>query len=217
MPAASIIEAQHAPPSMCGARKRQGEGTCELPAGWGTPSPGFGPCKLHGGNTRTHRVAAAKDEALHHLTSVMGGTVDIDPHEALLLCVRLAAGSAEYASRQVAQLDSARPGNADSGAPDDERERREQWAQQWAVWVQARSSSIDQLAKYAKLAADAGVDQKQLELAERWGAQLADIVRGVLVDIGLLLGVTLLERPDVRDVVQRHLLPMSAVDGSRAT
>jgi hypothetical protein len=33
----------------CGANKRQGEGTCTRPAGWGTDHVGYGPCKLHGG------------------------------------------------------------------------------------------------------------------------------------------------------------------------
>jgi len=33
----------------CGGKKKQGEGTCTQPAGWGTPHPGTGRCKLHGG------------------------------------------------------------------------------------------------------------------------------------------------------------------------
>lgn len=33
----------------CNARKRQGEGLCTRPAGWGTNHPGHGRCKLHGG------------------------------------------------------------------------------------------------------------------------------------------------------------------------
>lgn len=44
----------------CGAKKRQTEGLCERPAGWGTPHPGFGNCKLHGGSTRTQSVAAER-------------------------------------------------------------------------------------------------------------------------------------------------------------
>ena len=44
----------------CGARKRQGEGTCRRPAGWGTDHVGFGNCKLHLGNTRNGRKAGAE-------------------------------------------------------------------------------------------------------------------------------------------------------------
>ena len=33
----------------CGGKKKQGEGTCTRPAGWGTDHAGAGRCKLHGG------------------------------------------------------------------------------------------------------------------------------------------------------------------------
>jgi len=36
----------------CGAKKRQGEGTCTQPAGWGTDHVGFGRCKLHAGRSQ---------------------------------------------------------------------------------------------------------------------------------------------------------------------
>lgn len=35
----------------CGAKKRQGEGFCTRPAGWGTDHAGVGRCKFHGGAT----------------------------------------------------------------------------------------------------------------------------------------------------------------------
>lgn len=62
--------------SYCGADKRQGEGTCTRPAGWGTPHVGTGACKLHGGSTPNAVKAAAKAEARHLLGTL--GVVD-DP------------------------------------------------------------------------------------------------------------------------------------------
>ncbi|VXC49749.1 hypothetical protein [Nocardioides sp. AX2bis] len=47
----------------CGGKKRQGEGLCTRPAGWGTQHPGLGRCKLHGGSTQTHLVAAQQEQA----------------------------------------------------------------------------------------------------------------------------------------------------------
>jgi hypothetical protein len=35
--------------TLCGGKKRGGEGTCSQVAGWGTAHPGTGRCKLHGG------------------------------------------------------------------------------------------------------------------------------------------------------------------------
>lgn len=34
---------------ICAAKKKQGEGICNRPAGWGTDHAGWGRCKLHGG------------------------------------------------------------------------------------------------------------------------------------------------------------------------
>ena len=34
----------------CGRANRSESGVCGQPAGWGTPHPGSGPCKLHGGS-----------------------------------------------------------------------------------------------------------------------------------------------------------------------
>lgn len=77
----------HAGP-LCGARKRQTEGTCRKPAGWGTPHVGVGCCRLHGGNTRTQVAGAARrsteDEA-RELLERLGAPEPLgDPLEELL-------------------------------------------------------------------------------------------------------------------------------------
>lgn len=47
---------------LCGAKLRQGEGTCKHEAGWGCPDhPGVGVCRLHGGNTKSHKKKAAQE------------------------------------------------------------------------------------------------------------------------------------------------------------
>ncbi len=46
---------------LCGARKRQGVGTCRRPAGWGTSHVGVGCCKLHGGATRNQTLSAQNE------------------------------------------------------------------------------------------------------------------------------------------------------------
>lgn len=62
----------------CGSRKRQGDGTCTLPAGWGTDHPGTGSCKHHGGSTRNHRKAAVEAQARIELARLDVPPVD-DP------------------------------------------------------------------------------------------------------------------------------------------
>lgn len=54
----------------CGAKKKQGEGTCTRPAGWGTDHPGFGTCKLHFGKTKAAGAAAVKQQAAEALAKL---------------------------------------------------------------------------------------------------------------------------------------------------
>jgi hypothetical protein len=64
----------------CGAKKRQGEDgeTCTQMAGWGTEHPGTGHCKLHGGNTRNQRVAAANEIAEREVRAALA-ELDVRP------------------------------------------------------------------------------------------------------------------------------------------
>lgn len=47
----------------CGGKKKQGDGTCTQPAGWGTPHPGTGRCKLHGGCAPSSVAAGIQAQA----------------------------------------------------------------------------------------------------------------------------------------------------------
>jgi P27 family predicted phage terminase small subunit len=52
----------------CGGKKKQSEGTCTQAAGWGTPHPGTGRCKLHGGcapSSVTAGVTAQAEKLLY--------------------------------------------------------------------------------------------------------------------------------------------------------
>lgn len=53
----------------CGV-SRKGKPACKLPAGWGTATPGIGPCRKHGGATRNHRKHAEVVQAEQALASL---------------------------------------------------------------------------------------------------------------------------------------------------
>lgn len=55
----------------CGGPLKQREGTCTRPAGWGTPHPGIGRCKLHGGSTSSHVKHAQQQQAQELLASLL--------------------------------------------------------------------------------------------------------------------------------------------------
>src|SRR4051794_4482960 len=67
--------------SKCGAKTRSG-GRCGQAAGWGTPTPGHGRCRLHGGCSPSGRKAAGRAAAVEAV-HVYGLPRDIDPHQAL--------------------------------------------------------------------------------------------------------------------------------------
>lgn len=169
--------------AVCGARKRQGEGQCQRPAGWGTDHVGIGACKLHGGCLPNHAIAAAKKEAAAH-TAIDG--IPVDPATALLRCVHLAAGQVEYALRQLHAL------AAKSKSPDELTQ---------SPWARVQSEAMERLARFSKMALDAGVAERQVQIAERWGAELADVMRAIFDDLGLSDEQKLL----APGAIQRHL------------
>lgn len=96
---------------LCGANKRQGEGTCTQTAGWGTSHPGEGSCKLHGGSTRTvskgaRRVLlerqARKALADFDLEPVTNPLEALQQHAAEVMSLR------DYLRDQVSRLEALR-------------------------------------------------------------------------------------------------------------
>lgn len=67
-------------PTHCGAITRSREGTCRHEAGWGTPHPGIGRCRLHGGNSPSAVRSAATQLAereVRRTLEALGGAAPI--------------------------------------------------------------------------------------------------------------------------------------------
>jgi hypothetical protein len=66
----------------CGCTKRDGsEEPCELPAGWGTDTPGEGPCKYHGGAAENQGAPEGNDNATDHGAFKEHFRSDLTPEE----------------------------------------------------------------------------------------------------------------------------------------
>jgi hypothetical protein len=195
------------PAPFCGAKNRAG-GACGRPAGWGTQHLGIGRCKHHGGSTPSHQIAAAPQLAV-----VMGAPLDIEPHDALLWCVRVTAGEVNYCSAMVARLereeavgkpvlsrDWVGSGETGQGGGSEQREL----APALNIWIVARRDAVDRLARYSKMALDAGVAERQVRLAERYGEQIGQLLSGVLAELKL----TAEQQRRAPDVVRRHLVAL---------
>jgi hypothetical protein len=179
---------------LCGSRRLKVGELCTLPAGWGTDHVGSGRCRLHGGATRNGRVAAAKEEAQREAVQVMGAPIDVDPLEALLVCVRVAAGEAEYASAQVAELERAMQEGKKSTS--------------LHPWIRVRQDALERLARFSKMAVDAGVAERLVQVEERHARVLFRVMSGVVAD----LDIPAAQRELVPQLVRRHL---ELISGSR--
>lgn len=162
----------------CGATKRGG-GPCTRPAGWGTPHPGIGRCKLHGGSTETHVVAAKREQAERDV-ALFGARKDVHPAQALIELVQWTAGEVDYWRFRVAELEEeeltwgvtrVKSGGEDHGTT---REAKPHVA--YVMYVDATK----RLEAHSVAALRAGVEEKRLKLAEAAGQQLAGVMRGVI-------------------------------------
>lgn len=200
----------------CNAHTKRGS-NCKRPAGWGTDHVGEGQCKLHGGSTPSAILAAAKAQAI-----VMGVAVDVEPHEALLQCIRITAGEVMYCNEQIALLrpDEAighpteiikRTGTTGEDGDVDVEETREK-VPMMNIWIRARAVSIDRLAKYSKMALDAGVNERRVQVAEGMAGALAPILRDIFTDLKL----TPAQQKKAPEILRRHLLALEgeAMDSS---
>lgn len=146
----------------CGAKKRQTEGTCERPAGWGTDHPGTGRCKLHGGSTRTQSVAAER-EALEVRARVLFEKVapEVVPVDNPLEAYRMFAG------RVMAWLALMEELLADVQSPRYRGATAEQIRGEIVLYERAMDRANTVLSTYAKLNIDerlARVTQAQADI-----------------------------------------------------
>ncbi len=92
--------------SKCGGATRgvRGGGKCTRPAGWGTDHVGVGRCKLHGGSTPNHVVAAQRVMAAQAVATY-GIKSDLPPTAALLEEAQWSHGHVVWLRDVVQQID----------------------------------------------------------------------------------------------------------------
>ena len=181
---------------LCGARLKQaredGRQSCTQAAGWGTDHVGVGRCKLHGGSTPNHIAAAARiqaEQALLRAQQTYGLPVDVEPGEALLGLVRVAAGIVAWLGAQISQLqveDLTVDGRAHPLV---------------SLYLEERKH----LTQVSKDTLAAGVAERRVRLEEAQGQLLV----GLLERIIRRLGADPMD-PAVRDIVREELTAIEA-------
>lgn len=202
--------------AICGATTQTG-GLCKREAGWGTEHAGVGPCKSHDKGWVTMRGdTKAEKYARPLLAKLTGYDVDVNPLDALLMCVRIAAAEVAYFSERIAALGEdalvMRPSITRStvkqkgdGTTEKSVVKIEQH-EELNLWIKARKASLRDQAHFAKMALDAGVEERMVRVQESVGESLAAAVRGILDDLDLDTA----QRGRAPDIVRKHLRLLGA-------
>lgn len=171
----------------CTAKSKQSGQRCLNPR-----LPGATVCRMHGGQARQVKAAAAERLARAAATreaARFGVPVDVDPGTALLDLVHWQAGIVAYWRDQVTRIEA--DGGTDAltwgttkvkQGGDDHGETQEAKPHiAYAMLDQAQQ----RLAEYATATLKAGVDERRVRIAEQQGQLLANAIRNILAALHL--------------------------------
>jgi hypothetical protein len=183
---------------VCGGKKKSG-GTCRQEAGWGTDHVGHGRCKLHGGMAPSGRKAAQR-QAAEEAVGTYGLPREIDPHAALLEELHRTAGHVAWLQTQVAELEVDEVTHLIvANDHDDDKRKLEVIDERTNVWIDLYQRERKHFAAIAKTCVDVGIEERRVRLAEQEGQLIAQVLRGVLTELGVM------DRPETAQIVRRHL------------
>jgi hypothetical protein len=164
----------------CGARMPKGR-FCKLPAGHDTDHPGIGTCSRHGGKSpiglKSTGVELAHKGIIDPKVSA-ADMIEIEPHNGLLIAVRSSAGEFFYWMQKI-------------------RENPESMQ----IVREMRESRM-QMARLSKMALDAGLAERQVQLQER----MADLMARFAVNLLQGLDLTPEQQGRVPQLLEQTLL-----------
>lgn len=189
---------------------------CPKFAGQGTPHLGVGRCVAHRGAFRRGRA-----EGAWIVGHAFARELECSPWEALLRAVRIAAGKVAYTEWVLAQATNdleleGRFGRSEDGGlllhPDTGEPLGGGQLRNLAWWVQRNELWVDRLAKYGKLAIDAGVAERLVQQVEVEGQAVGRVLSAALGELEGEVSDELLAR--VRGAFRRELLALEAETSS---
>lgn len=185
----------------CGARKRQENGTCTRPAGWGTGHAGTGHCKLHGGKTPNQAISAARqmaEEEARIVLAELGSPEVTDPFSALMQLAGEVLAWQKATAELVNRLEKIRY----QGANGSEQTRAE-----ILLYERAMDRAITVLSAIARL----NIEDRLASISERQAEAVISAINAALSQAG----VTGAEADAARRAAARHLRAVDSA-GPRA-
>lgn len=193
---------------LCGAKKKNGK-TCSNAAGKGTDHVGYGPCLYHGGQLPSVKKAVHKQIAAEAVVTY-GLPREVDPQTALLEEVWRTAGHVDYLFKMVQLHDPEAlvwgvietkeiPVDTKDGKTTMIPIERKSAARP-SIWLDLYRKERSHLVEVCRVAIAAGIEERRVRLAEEEGKMIAQVIRGVLEDLGVS------DRPELPKIVRNRLL-----------
>lgn len=192
---------------VCGAKKKQGAGACQRPAGWGTGHPGSGRCKLHGGASPSGTKAARREEA-ERAVVLYGLPREVDPHTALLEELHRTAGHVQWLAAMIGAGELAAAENPTGRRRGVRLDQSTIAGDVPSVWVALYQQERKHLADVAKTCIAVGIEERKVRLLEDQAQAIAELMRGFTVRLGLDPAA-----PEVREAMRDSL---TLIAGGRA-
>jgi len=108
----------------------------------------------------------------------MASEADAEPSEVLLKAIRCDWGAVQYVQSRLAEINVQL---LEATTPDELTMAK----MQMGLWQDLYRSWVDQSAKHAKMALDAGVEERRVRLSEQIGAQFAMALQGIYAGLDL--------------------------------
>lgn len=160
----------------CGEPRKLDGKRCDKVAGWGTNHPGEGPCKHHGGT-----VPKARHTQRDNIVELngMARPRKSTPGESLEAVLNLAVGQLIYCTHKVGELEESKMFNPTYTA---------EGAFAGMIpnhWIRLQREVMHDVAKFAKMGADAGIAERGQVIAEAQTAMMAQVLEAVVSELDL--------------------------------
>lgn len=210
---AKALDDSKAPKRLCNSRRPNSDERCRLPAGYRTEHLGYGACYRHGGASPNAMKAALKVKAAEAVVT-FGLPREIDPKDALVEELWRTAGHVSWLEARVRELD---PNALIWGTVKETSEglegvppfKRSEEAAVASIWLKLYREERQHFVEVSKVAIACGIAERQIKLAEDHGRLIAQVISGVLGELGVDQQET-----NVRTVVRKHLMLVSGDSGT---
>jgi hypothetical protein len=135
-----------------------------------------------------HVKAAAKEE----YRILLGKPIEMNPLDALLMCIKIRAGEIQWLSERMAELD------------------QQAWIEQtltgkqFHLYARERAAALNDLARYSQMAISLGIAERAVKLAEVYGETIARLLDGILGDLRPFMSPEGVEQIPI--IVRKHLI-----------